>query len=401
MPDNFCIAPFIHLNNTPRGNIHPCCVWSGDSVGTMEEGILDAWTGDKMVALRKQFLNNERPLDCKSCWDTEDAHTAAGFEATGSFRIRANTDFKKYMHLKKQLDKPVWLQLKLGAKCNLTCRTCSSGNSNQWLKADAIAAYENIKSDKLRKKYKRDYVINRQKQSSFIYDEKFWQELKELTPTLEYITFTGGEPLLIVEHYQYLEWCVEQGYAKNIYLDYITNGTVGLDDYKKDLWSNFKQIEIVISMDGIGKLAEYTRTGLNWEEAKQNIIDYTDYGRSTWENNFGVTFLVSIFTIYYMEETIKFYKDNNISLNINYLHGPLWQNVRNLPNGIKQKVKEDCSLPDEVISFMEQEPTGEFNFCEQLKKQENIYHRASRKTLNYEKLFPKWWDILNENSILR
>ena len=102
-----------------------------------------------------------------------------------------------------------------------------------------------------------------------------------------------------------------------------------------------------------------------------------------------------------MEESIKFYKDNNISLNINYLHGPLWQNVRNLPNGIKQKVKEDCSLPDEVISFMEQEPTGEFNFCEQLKKQENIYHRASRKTLNYEKLFPKWWDILNENSILR
>ena len=182
MPDNFCIAPFIHLNNTPRGNIHPCCVWAGDRVGTMDKGILNAWTSDKMVALRNQFLDNERPPECSECWNIEDAG------GTGSFRIRANTDFKKYMHLKKRLDTPVWLQLKLGAKCNLTCRTCSSGNSNQWLKADAIAAYENIKSDKLRKKYKRDYVINRQKQSSFIYDEKFWQELKELTPTLEYIT---------------------------------------------------------------------------------------------------------------------------------------------------------------------------------------------------------------------
>tara|TARA_B100000809_G_scaffold236138_1_gene254927 strand:- start:656 stop:1837 length:1182 start_codon:yes stop_codon:yes gene_type:complete len=393
MPDNFCIAPFIHLNNTPRGNIHPCCVWAGDRVGTMDKGILNAWTSDKMVALRNQFLDNERPPECSECWNIEDAG------GTGSFRIRANTDFKKYMHLKKRLDTPVWLQLKLGAKCNLMCRTCSSGNSNQWLKSDAIAAYENIKSPKLQKKYKREYVINRQKQSSFIYDEKFWQELKELTPTLEYITFTGGEPLLIEEHYKYLEWCVQNDYAKNITLDYITNGTVGIDDHKKDLWSNFKKIEIIISMDGIEKLAEYTRTGLNWEEAKQNIFDYADYGRSTWGNHFGVTFLVNIFTIYYMEESIKFYKDNNIALNINFLHGPLWQNVRNLSNNIKQKVKETCSLPDEVIGFMEQEPTGEFNFCEQLKIQENIYHRASRKTLNYEKLFPEWWNILNEDSI--
>ena len=126
----------------------------------MEEGILDAWTGDKMVALRKQFLNNERPPECSECWDIEDAHTAVGFEVDGSFRIRANTDFKKYMHLKKQLDKPVWLQLKLGAKCNLTCRTCSSGNSNQWLKADAITAYENIDLPKLQKKLEREYIIN-------------------------------------------------------------------------------------------------------------------------------------------------------------------------------------------------------------------------------------------------
>ena len=403
-PANFCVAPFIHLNNTPRGDLHPCCVWGGEPVGTMEEGILDAWTGDKMVALRKQFLNNERPPACKECWNIEDAGSKSSFRLRAKYVSglpnQATTDFKKYVHLKKRLDKPIWLQLKLGAKCNLTCRTCSAGSSNQWLKAAAIAAYENVHmSDQ--KKLEREYVINQQKKSSFIYDEKFWQELKELTPTLEYITFTGGEPLLIVEHYQYLEWCVEQGYAKNIYLDYITNGTVGLDDYKKDLWSNFKQIELIVSMDGIGKLAEYTRTGLNWEEVKQNIFDYAAYGRNTWESSFGVTYLVSIYNIYYMGESLKFYKDNNITVNINFLHYPEWQSIRNLSNNVKQKVKENCSLSDEVINFMEQEPTEEFNFCKQLKKQENIYHKATRKTIDYEKLFPEWWNILNEDSILR
>ena len=395
MPDNFCVAPFIHLNNTPRGDLHPCCVWAGESIGSMEDGILNAWAGEKMVALRNQFINNERPVECNKCWAVEDGGS------TGSFRIRANKDFKKYLHLKKELDAPIWLQLKLGAKCNLTCRTCNSGSSNKWLKADAIAAYENIESDKLRKRLQQEYIRSRQKQSSFIYKNSFWEELKELTPTLEYITFTGGEPLLIEEHYKYLEWCVQNDYAKNITLDYITNGTVGIDDHKKDLWSNFKKIEIIISMDGIGKLAEYTRTGLNWEEAKQNIFDYADYGRSTWENTFGVTFLVNIFTIYYMEESLNFYKDNNIKVNINYLHNPLWQNIRNLSNNIKQKVKESCSLPGEVINFMDQEATTEFNFCDKLKKQESTYHKATRKTVDYEKLFPEWWNILNENSILR
>ena len=394
MPDNFCIAPFIHLNNTPRGEINPCCVWVGPSVGNMERGILNAWADDKMVALRNQFINNERPKECNECWAVEDANS------NQSFRIRANADFKKYLHLKKRLDTPVWLQLKLGAKCNLTCRTCSSGSSNQWLKADAIVAYENITNIKVQKKLQREHVKNKQQESSFIYEDKFWQELKELTPTLEYITFTGGEPLLIDEHYKYLEWCVENDYAKNITLDYITNGTVGLDDYKKDLWSNFKQIKIVVSMDGIGKLAEYIRTGLNWKEAKQNIIDYTDYGRSTWENNFGVTFLVSIYNIYYIEECLKFYKDNNIRVNINYLHGPAWQNVRNLPNNIKQNLS-GFNMPTEVINFMHQEATEEFTFCDRIKKQEKIHKQATRKTLNYEKLFPEWWEMLNENSTMR
>ena len=102
-----------------------------------------------------------------------------------------------------------------------------------------------------------------------------------------------------------------------------------------------------------------------------------------------------------MEESLKFYKDNNITVNINFLHHPEWQSIRNLPNNVKQKVKENCSLPDEVINFMDQEATAEFNFCDKLKIQENIYHKATRKTVDYEKLFPEWWNILNENSILR
>jgi MoaA/NifB/PqqE/SkfB family radical SAM enzyme len=395
MTNNFCIAPFIHLNNTPRGKIDPCCVWNGDEIGNMERGILDAWKSDKIINLRNQFLNNKRPVECNNCWAVEDSGSS------NSFRIRANTDFKKYLHLNsdviRHFNSPIWLQLKLGAKCNLTCRTCSAGSSNQWLKADAII---HIKG----KKAQQEYIKNKQHESSFIYDEKFWQELKDITPELEYITFTGGEPLLIDEHYDYLQWCVENNYAKNITLDYITNGTIGIDDYKKDLWSNFKQVDLIISMDGIGKLAEYIRTGLNWNEAEENIMGYKKYhddNKSLNKTNFsfcGITVLVSIYNIFDMAKTLKFYEDKNILLNINYLHNPAWQNIRNLPNNIKQKLTD---MPTEIINFMHQEATENFTFCDNIKKQEKVYKQATRKTLNYEKLFPEWWEMLNENSICR
>ncbi len=395
MTDNFCIAPFIHLNNTPRGQIDPCCVWNGDKVGNMERGILDAWNSNEMVNLRNQFLNNKRPTECNNCWAVEDSGSSH------SFRIRANTDFKKYLYLNsdviRRFNSPIWLQLKLGAKCNLTCRTCSAESSNQWLKADAI---EWIKG----KKSQQEYIKNKQQESSFIYEEKFWQELKDITPELEYITFTGGEPLLIDEHYDYLQWCVENNYAKNITLDYITNGTVGIDDHKKDLWSNFKRVELIISMDGIGKLAEYIRTGLNWNEAEENIMGYKKYqddNESLNKTNFwfcGVTVLVSIYNIFNIAKTLKFYEEKNIFVNVNYLHNPAWQNIRNLPNNIKQKLTD---MPSEIINFMHQEATENFTFCDNVKKQEKIYKQATSKTLNYEKLFPEWWDMLNENSICR
>lgn len=79
-----------------------------------------------------------------------------------------------------------------------------------------------------------------------------------------------------------------------------------------------------------------------------------------------------------------------------------WQNIRNLPNNIKQKLLLSSSnMPTEVINFMHQKPTGDFTFCDKVKKQEKIHKQATRKTLNYEKLFPEWWEILNENSTMR
>ena len=58
----------------------------------------------------------------------------------------------------------------------------------------------------------------------------FWENLKELLPTIKYIEFTGGEPFLIEEHFKLLRYAVDQNYSKRIDIHYNTNGTVYPND---------------------------------------------------------------------------------------------------------------------------------------------------------------------------
>ena len=53
--------------------------------------------------------------------------------------------------------------------------------------------------------------------------------------------FAGGESLVIDEHYDLLEECIKQGYAKNIELRYNSNGVEWRDDLF-DLWAEFKRV---------------------------------------------------------------------------------------------------------------------------------------------------------------
>jgi organic radical activating enzyme len=58
------------------------------------------------------------------------------------------------------------------------------------------------------------------KDKSWIYqDLQLWNEIKNLIPSLHELRFTGGEPMLIERHYDFLEKCIAQGVAKNIIIE--------------------------------------------------------------------------------------------------------------------------------------------------------------------------------------
>ena len=54
--------------------------------------------------------------------------------------------------------------------------------------------------------------------------DNFWENLKE-TEGMKHVYLVGGEPLIIEEHYDFLKYCVEKDYAKEMTLEYNTNLT--------------------------------------------------------------------------------------------------------------------------------------------------------------------------------
>jgi len=84
------------------------------------------------------------------------------------------------------------------------------------------------------------------------------------------IIFAGGETLYIKIHTKFLEKIVELGYAKNIELRYHTNATI-LPDNILELWSEFKFVELMLSIDAIGEQNYWLRYPANWNVIKTNL----------------------------------------------------------------------------------------------------------------------------------
>jgi pyruvate-formate lyase-activating enzyme len=102
---------------------------------------------------------------------------------------------------------------------------------------------------------------------------QFWSELDAIADQIRYLEFTGGEPFMIAEHFDFLQSLVDRGLAGNIEIHYNTNGTQ-YPERGIELWPHFKLVEIAFSIDDIGARFEYQRSGAKWSEVQDNLYRF-------------------------------------------------------------------------------------------------------------------------------
>lgn len=254
---NFCPLPFTHAHIDTAGSVKPCCINSLKlgQVNKEEFGVL--MQSEKIQKLRQAFLDGQQPSSCSSCWKKE----ADGSESERQKRLEASPIFPVKEKLSSQYFELQSLDIRLSNLCNLKCRTCWHGASSSWY-TDALA---------LGQKPKKAHI-------KWDNPQHFFESIQfGKTPNPE-VYFAGGEPGIEPQHGAILDLLYTQSKGE-IKLRYTTNCTKFSPSLPAfcEAVSRFKQVDLEISLDLIGKGAEWLRPGEKWAKIEANLEGLKKY----------------------------------------------------------------------------------------------------------------------------
>jgi len=393
MTSNFCTMPFNSLEVSPDGTCKVCCKIQSDIKKTnteyynvLNDTIEDIWHSVDLQMLRKKFLKNERPEECRLCWTEEESNIKS---------LRQQTQYGQV-----DLDNPkvTYLSLKLSNKCNLACRICSPHLSSLWqnqfnklnLELTPVAMFKTIDLEK--------FQSNR------------LESLHRLSNDLQQLLIYGGEPLINEEVIAYLEYLTKSGISKNIRLTLNTNGTV----YSEELISMFKEfkfVDLFLSIDDIEKRFEYQRWPAKWSKIDSNIQNY-----SKLKDNIRVEFYpsVSVLNVLNIDEMLEKLSSYNIPITFNnIIHDPRLLSIRNLPKECKlvviEKIKSidfskfnfNKTYPDAknaLLSFLQLDndeglSLNRIDYLNRFNENMSIHDDARHTQL--KEYIPELWSLLN------
>jgi hypothetical protein len=275
----FCILPWIHAATYNDGTALLCCVAKASNLNLNKSNWSQIWNSSHFAEARLAMLNGREFPACTTCYKEESA---------GIKSHRQNENQYWYKHLDAEyLDGLVdstrrngrvdhdliTLDLRLGNTCNLQCVMCRPQDSSKWVK-DAKTLSETLETD-ARHEWKYKIENYAAEQFEWYKDPVFWDDFFENASSIQHIIFGGGEPLYIKEHKSIIEQLVARDLAKNITLRYHTNCTIHNPEIV-ELWKSFKQVELMLSIDGYDWVNDYIRRPAKWEVVERNLKLYND-----------------------------------------------------------------------------------------------------------------------------
>jgi len=420
--NNFCAMPYVHMAVESNGDIKPCCVGSSlkNTAGevlningkTIDQALNDP-TRHKFVA---SFDSNHKHPACKVCWGDNNKFLNRIKFSLQDQVIDYTESIMNGADRNRQL---MWLEIKPGNRCNLKCRICGVHNSSSWTK-DAYQlnrhmSHYNIENgfvtdDKKIKKhpivpYKQSPEIALTKQCEWIDQESFWTDINGFEE-IKLIHFMGGEPFMVPEHFQMLEEMIARGMdTSKISIRYNTNGTYYPNPKQIDILQQFSQIQVLLSIDDIGKRFEYQRNLAVWDQVRENLVKFFE-ARETmnWQCNLDPT--VSMYNVWYIEEIEEEFNKIGFVCHVNrHFVNQHRNDCRYMPEAVKQKVLakyKDSTSPwvQSVVEYLELSPPVLPDDTEYGVDQEFHNFWAGNNYIDYirkekfAEVFPEWYSLL-------
>ena len=371
IPDTICMTPWLSLEVDVDSKLHRCCLWDRDQ-GTTSDSIVEYFESTEQQKLKQDFLNGKKPSACYKCWQVESAGGT-------SKRLNDNYVFREHKfdidYNDTATSKIVNLDIKLGNKCNLACRICSSRCSSTWSKYDSAVNVE----------------------FSWLDNESsdFWSDIIAVSRDVRYITFAGGEPLLDKTHRKLLQYFVDQNLSKDIVLHYNTNGTV-FADFLFSYWDQFKAVELSFSIDAVGRRFEYERYGSTWKTVSANLEKYKG---TNYVCNIYAT--VTNINIMYCSEVFELANELGMGITFSVLSDPKELTVTNLPSIVKKSIRTKLMSVNDIEFKRQIQPILDIMYSKQgiSSVRDYLVSQDFKRETHFKDYYPELDMLLNEEKL--
>lgn len=294
----FCVLPWYSEEIMPNYQT-VCCLLS------------DHKNLDKV---KSDLLQGKQSPACNKCWSVEQQGKQSRRQQENIFLdYKLDRDIEKiYNDCLNGLNQTLMYQIALSNLCNQACVTCSSQFSSRWAEIEK----------KMQIRPNNHYSMN-------------LDELNIDFSRAQRISIIGGEPLFEPLTYQLLQKLLDHG-NDQCFIALITNGSIGLNSYQTELFSWFKNKNICVSIDGIESRFEYLRWPGRWTNLLKNLDSY----RKIPNTNVSVSYTISSLNAVYYNETVTWFKQENLNYNHNMVYSPNWAGLKNMPVVLKKQLHD-------------------------------------------------------------
>jgi hypothetical protein len=343
--NTFCVLPWYSLELPSKS---PCCLLPNNA---------------DIDQVKQDLLAGIKTPACSKCWTLESINQTSRRQFENSF-----LDYKLDRELTlicddcktKQID-PILYQITTSNLCNQACVSCGSRASSKWAEIERKMGRMPVPLHSI--------------------------ELSNLNinySTAKRISLLGGEPLFDPKTFEILEQLIHHKNT-NCFVSLVTNGSIELKQTQLDILSKFTDLNICISIDGVGPVFEYLRWPAKWDVLIKNLKTYKQITK-----NISISYTISSLSLFYYEQTTRWFKQQNLRYNHNVVTYPHWLSIVAMPKELKPLVKNTSfAIPETAL------PGNEISIEEYGR---NLLAQDRAKGIDIKNYLPEIWEILKDSA---
>jgi Radical SAM superfamily len=326
-PATMCLAPWVHTYLSPQTERRMCCAsrepaqnfqqYIDVAAGTgryIPMTLEEHWNSEHMRSVRRRMIAGETLPECEVCNDKllNTSVYRSYFDQLFGHKYDYNVVINATDETGYTTMKPVSWDYRFTNLCNFKCRMCGDMLSSSWeteQKQHNMVDWSNPKNIWMQPEVKKQIETFQDREV----EAEFSQAVEE--HRVEEIYWVGGEPLMYEQHWRYMQRIIELGDGPNVYARYNTN--LSRVDYRgvnlyRDILSKLRDWQVCASLDGTGRIGEYIRTGLNYDQWLRNFREGIAHG--THRRQMRIDFTLTLPGMFEIENIMRVSRELDVDI---------------------------------------------------------------------------------------